>query len=423
MLSRENNELLCRVGPGTPMGEVFRRFWNPICLTSQVPLRRDPLRVEILGEYLVAFRNAAGEIGLLPESCMHRGVSLALGRVEEDGIRCLYHGWKYAIDGTVIDLPNALSESRRSLRSRSYPVREAGGLVWAYLGPPDKQPPFPNWPFFKIPVANMRVNRIDADVNYMQQLEGGTDPSHVGILHTNFARPGWDRGEFSKNPDADNPAALWSADLDPVLDVEDTEFGFHYAAIRELPGNAEGLHNVRVVPVVMPSTRIIPSVALQFLIFEVPMNDTRTATFGVTFRPDGGPVDQWKLNEASGRHDPALFCEKTHRYLGSWNNAFGQARENMDRNWSGIHGVVMEDMAMSMTQGPIVDRSVEHLVAADKTIVRARQQLLESARRVMEGGDPIGVHADLSNIAGCDRNVAPSTRWQDLVPGHAARRA
>jgi len=291
MLSREKNELLCRVGPGTPMGEVFRRFWNPICLASQVPEKRDPLRVEILGEHLVAFRNAAGEIGLLPEACLHRSVSLALGRVESDGIRCLYHGWKYAIDGRVVDLPNALPDAQPTLRSRSYPVREAGGLVWAYLGPPEKQPPFPRWPFFKVPVANMRVNRINADVNYMQQLEGGTDSSHVGILHTNFARPGWERGEFSANPDTDNPAALSTADLAPTLDLEDTDFGFHYAAMRELPGDADGLHNVRIVPIVMPSTRIIPSVALQFVIFEVPMNDTRTATFGVTFRPDGGPVD------------------------------------------------------------------------------------------------------------------------------------
>lgn len=418
MLSNAENETLCRVGPGTPMGAVFRRFWHPVCLSEQIARPDcDPVRVEILGERLVAFRDTAGKVGLLEEGCPHRGVSLALGRNEDNGLRCLYHGWKFATDGTILDMPNCPDlRLARNIKAKTYPIREGGGFLWAYLGPADRMPPFPKWRFLEIPVDHMRVNRIDADVNYMQQLEGGADTSHVGILHSNFARPGWMTGSFNANTDQDNPAALATGDLAPTLAVEDTPFGFHYAAIRQVEGNeADGKRNVRVVPIVMPSTRIIPSPAVQFIIFEVPMNDTRTATFAASYRLDGGPVDQWKLNEMSGRHNPALFDEATHRYIGTWENRFGQDRGRMSEDWSGIKGVVMEDMAMAMSQGAIADRSKEHLVPADQAVVRCRRQLLESARRVAEGGDPIGVEVDVSTIRAIDATVPGNVRWQDLV--------
>lgn len=418
MLSRADNETLCRVAPGTPMGAVFRRFWHPVCLSEQIARPDgDPVRVEILGERLVAFRDTAGRLGLLEEGCPHRGVSLALGRNEDAGLRCLYHGWKFAVDGTIIDMPNCPDlRLAENVRAKTYPVREAGGFLWAYLGPAEKMPPFPTWRFLDIPVENMRVNRIDADVNYMQQLEGGADTSHVGILHSNFARPGWMTGAFNANTDQDNPAALATSDLAPTLALEDTPFGFHYAAIRQVEGNeADGKRNIRVVPIIMPSTRIIPSPAVQFIIFEVPINDTRTATFAASYRLDGAPVDQWKLNEMSGRHNPELFDEKTHRYIGTWENRFGQDRARMSDDWSGIKGVVMEDMAMAMSQGAIADRSTEHLVPADQAVVRCRRQLLESARRVADGGDPIGVEVDVSTIRAIDATVPGNVRWQDLV--------
>lgn len=380
MLSHADNELLCRVGPGTAMGDVFRRFWNPVCLAEQVAEPNgDPLRVQVLGERLVAFRDTQGRLGLLEEGCPHRGVSLALGRNENDGLRCLFHGWKFAVDGTILEMPNCVDAGlRQRIKAKTYPVREAGGLIWAYLGPADKMAAFPHWPFFDLPVTNMRINRMDAEVNYMQQLEGGADTSHVGLLHSNFARPGWMEGGFTANTDPDNPAALATNDLAPTLLLEDTEFGFHYAAIRQLDSDAaDGRRNVRVMPIIMPSTRIIPSPAMQFVVFEVPLDDTRTATFAVSYRLDGAPVDRQKLNEVSGRVNPQLFCDRTHRYLGTWATRFGQDRARLSESWSGIQGVVMEDMAMAMSQGAIADRSKEHLVAADQAVVRARRQLLE----------------------------------------------
>jgi phenylpropionate dioxygenase-like ring-hydroxylating dioxygenase large terminal subunit len=419
MLSTEDNERLCRIGPGTPMGRVFRRYWNPVCLAEELPAPDgQPLRVQILGENLMAFRDSTGDLGLIGEACPHRGVSLALGRVEDGGVRCLYHGWKFNVKGELLDTPTERDPRvRERIRARRYPVREAAGLLWAYLGPPASEPPFPNWRFMGFTLAQLKVVRINAPCNYMQQLEGGTDSSHVGILHSNFARPGWMTGEFTPNPDRDNTASLASDDLSPELHVEDTAFGFHYAALRALPpADGQAMHNVRIVPIVMPATRIIPSPDMQVVVFEVPMSDTRTASFTVAYRLDGGSFDKQKFDRLRGRDQPALFNPQTHDYLGGWDDAFGQDRRAMASNWSGIRGIHMEDMAMSVSQGAIVDRSEENLLAADKALVRARRQLLASARRLEEGGEPIGVRADFSAIVACDKTIPRGLAWQTLVP-------
>lgn len=424
MLSKENNELLCRVGPGTPMGDVFRRFWNPVLMARELPAADGtPLRLRILGENLVLFRDTDGELGLLDELCLHRRVSLALGRVEGGGIRCLYHGWKYDVGGKILEAPNVKDPRVPDrLQTRAYPVREAGGLVWAYMGPKELEPPFPNWRFIDLPADRIVVARQDTGSNYMQVYEGGADTSHVGILHTNAARPGWIEGAFTANDDKDNPAALATNDLAPALDLEDTEFGFHYAAIREMPAHGgEPKKNIRIVPLIMPSTRIIPSPAMQFVVFEVPIDDVNTRSLHVGYRLDGGAFDRSNYDRPRGRDNPDLLDPVTFRYLGNWDNRFGQDRAAMKDDWTGIRGVVMEDIAMSMSPGPIVDRENEHLVPADAAVVRARRQLLESARRVAAGQAPIGVGADLSRVMGCDETIPTSRRWQDLAPGHKAR--
>ena len=295
----------------------------PPLLASGLPLEQiarpdcDPLRVEILGERLVAFRDTAGKVGLLEELCPHRGVSLALGRNEESGLRCLYHGWKFAVDGTILDMPNCPGPAAAPEHQGQDLSDPRGGRFPVGLSRPGRQDAaVPNWRFLDIPVENMRVNRIDAEVNYMQQLEGGADTSHVGHPPFRICAAGLDDGRLQRDTDPDNPAALAANGRSRRrLMLEDTPFGFHYAAIRQVDGRrADGQRNVRVVPIIMPSTRIIPSPAVQFIVFEVPMNDTRTATFAVSYRLDGAPVDQWKLNEMSGRRNPALFDEATHRY-------------------------------------------------------------------------------------------------------------
>ncbi|KUH69835.1 hypothetical protein AU184_08865 [Mycolicibacterium novocastrense] len=424
MLSKENNELLCRVGPGTPMGNVFRRFWNPIVMAKELPeADGTPLRVRILGENLVLFRDSSGQLGLLDELCLHRRTSLALGRVEEMGIRCLYHGWKFSTDGKLMEVPNCKDPRiQERLRTRAYPVREAGGLAWAYMGPPQLEPPLPNWRFMQIPPENVLVSKQDTGSNYMQVYEGGADSSHVGILHTNAARPGWIKGKAIEGANSPSGALLASDDLAPDLELEDTEFGFHYAALREMPSeDGEPKKNIRIMPLIMPSTRIIPSTTMQFVVFEVPIDDVNTRSLHVAYRLDGEAFDKSGYDRPRGRDNPELLDPVTFRYLGSWENRFGQDRDAMKQDWTGIRGVIMEDIAITMSPGPLIERHEEHLVPADAAVVRARKQLLDSAQLVQDGQDPIGLCADLSAVIACDETISVGRRWQELAPGHKAR--
>ncbi|WP_051342095.1 Rieske 2Fe-2S domain-containing protein [Pseudonocardia spinosispora] len=239
MLSTEENEYLCRIGPGTPMGALLRRYWTPICLSSDVPDPDGPPRVfRLFGEDFVVFRDTNGTVGVLDEKCMHRGASLAIGRVEDCGIRCLYHGWKFGADGTIQETPNSEnSRFRERLRAPAHPVHEAGQLVWVYLGPADKQPPPPRFGWIDLPRENLAMTKMVVTGNWVQAVEGEIDSSHVGLLHQTeleLAR----QGVF--DPEGIGSDRFPATDDAPRLEVEDTEFGFHYAALRKLSGDQDG---------------------------------------------------------------------------------------------------------------------------------------------------------------------------------------
>jgi phenylpropionate dioxygenase-like ring-hydroxylating dioxygenase large terminal subunit len=399
------------------MGNVFRRYWLPVCSSAQLAKPDgDPLRVTLVGERLVAFRDSNGKVGVLDELCPHRGASLALGRVEECGIRCLYHGWKFAVDGTVLDTPNNRDESfKKRVKARAYPVREEGGLVWTYLGPAEKLPAFTRYAFMDVPDEHRTVLRVNVKANYLQLLEGGFDSSHVGILHSNVARPGWIDNAVTRSADETNPANLSVDDNAPTLDPENTDFGFYYAAFRQA-GDAKGTINVRVVPFIMPSTRIIPAPTQFYTVFETPADDESTSTFLVIHGQ--APVDRERVKALLGLDDPRCWSEKDCEFKLSWADRFGQDRQRMKENWTGLRGVEQEDAVISLSMGPIFDRSKEHLVPADKAVVRVRQRLLESARTVEQGGDPVGVGVDLADVGAPDVNVAADTNWRTIVPHH-----
>ncbi|HXP93053.1 MAG TPA: Rieske 2Fe-2S domain-containing protein, partial [Candidatus Binatia bacterium] len=243
MLPKEKNELLTRVGPGTPMNALFRRYWMPALLSSDLPdPDGDPKSFTLLGETYVAFRDSSGRVGVFDELCCHRSASLALGRVEDGGIRCIFHGWKFAVDGTILDTPNVADPSYKTrLRAPAYPVREAGELIWVYLGPKEIEPPFREYEYMRLPPSHRMVMRMTLDCNYLQIVEGGLDSTHVGILHRDLAR------SFDEKPQ-ELPDHLQSkrqellSDLAPELDVRDTEFGFHYAALRRANDGTNNRH-------------------------------------------------------------------------------------------------------------------------------------------------------------------------------------
>ena len=416
MLSHADNEILCRIGPGTPGGTLMRRFWHPVCTSAQLP-QPDcaPLRVRLLGENYVAFRDTEGKVGFLEELCMHRGASLALGRVEEGGIRCLYHGWKFSASGAVLETPNhADPKYAARMKAPAFPVREEGGIVWAYVGPLELLPAFSRYAFMDSAPNHRVVLRVNVACNYLQLVEGGEDSSHVGVLHTNMARPGWKDDEFTRNPDVVNPAALASNDLEPALKIEETAFGFHYVALRKT--DEPGVRNARVVPFIVPYGRIIPAPAFQFTVLEVPEDDTHTSTYIVVHCD--APVTEEKIIELLGLNDPTYYDRKNCTFTAGWTDSFGQNRELMKENWTGLRGVEVEDATIGLSQGPLYDRSREHLVPADQAVVRVRRVLLASIRRVMENQQPPALGLDLRGVSACDRQLEEGAAWQDLLPAH-----
>ena len=230
MLKREDNELITRVGPGTPMGATLRRYWMPALLSSEVSHPdSDPVRVRILGEDLIAFRDTNGSVGLIQNNCPHRGASLFFGRNEEAGIRCVYHGWKFDVTGQCVDMPNeptqkrgapAESDFKHKVRAVAYPTAEKAGVVWTYLGPREKQPPVPDLEWMRAPAGQCWISKTFENCNYLQAMEGGLDTSHSSFLHRDLTAEG-----------LANPRARSTA---PRLEILNTDYGYMYASIRHL---------------------------------------------------------------------------------------------------------------------------------------------------------------------------------------------
>lgn len=426
MITEQENNILTQVGPNTPMGRMMRRYWLPVCASSQLPKPDgDPLRVRMLGQDYVAFRDTSGKVGVLHEMCMHRRASLALGRVEDGGIRCLYHGWKFAVDGTIQEAPNHTDERFRARNcAPAYPVREAGNMVWAYFGPKDKEPPFQHYGFFDGPDANRVILRINTPANYLQLWEGGCDSSHVGILHSNRANPAWKDKSFVAVTDEDyNPGALSVGDNAPILEVENTDYGYHYVAKRRAGPADDGTerYSVRVTPVIFPTGRIIPAPSFQFYVFEVPQDDHKTSTYLVCHGDK--PVDREDIKRIMGLDNRRFWREEDCEFRASWDDRLGQDRSRMDEDWSGFAGIEQEDAIIAVSMGPIVERHKELLVAADMAVVRLRERLLESVRLNEAGKNPIGL--DIANYAPvkalADTVIGHNERWQDYVPSNMGK--
>jgi phenylpropionate dioxygenase-like ring-hydroxylating dioxygenase large terminal subunit len=420
MLSHEDNETLCRVGPGTRMGRLMRRYWHPIAASSQLPKPDGaPLRTKLLGEQFVVFRDSSGKVGVLNEYCMHRGVSLALGRVEQGGIRCLYHGWKFAVDGTLLETPNHPDPRLcQALRAPSYPVRERSGLIWTYLGPKELEPPFRRFGFDEAPDNCRVIHRVNVPCNYLQLAEGGVDSSHVGILHTNQVRPSW--RAMRQQTDAGVLDAAIMEDNAPSLEIEDTPFGYHYAAIRNAMGEGgkRGLRNVRITPVILPTLRVIPATFYQFTVFETPMDDVSTATYVITHSVDR-PISYEEMTRVHGLDDPRFWSPEDCWFRATWDDRLGQDRDGMNESWTGHRGIQREDVVIGMSSLPIVDRTQEHLVAADQAVVRLRRRMMDAVLMEEAGQDPPGLMTeDMTRIAARDQDIAGDRRWQDLAPEH-----
>lgn len=407
-MNKEQHERLIRVGKGTRMGEFMRRYWHPVALSSQVAQPDGaPLLTWLLGERLVVFRDTNGDVGVLDDHCPHRGVSLSLGRNEECGLRCLYHGWKFAVDGRIMETPNHDSAAyRERKRARAFPVREQSGLVWTYIGEGDP-PPFRTFDFDAAPAESRHAFRANSPANYLHLWEGGVDSSHVGILHTNDARPNWGKGRRGEQVDSSS----WDK-LSPSYEVEDTDYGFRYVAFREV-SDSGGDRHARHVPAILPSMRIIPGHAdFSIMIIEVPMTDTQTATYQIAYSFNEPLTRQWAANFLGFK--PPLYDEEKCTVNMHFPGGLGQDRSAMDFNWSGLPAIEFEDVAMAVTLGDFEwDRSNENLVAADIAVMRLRQVLLKALDGAESGAPAPAVNQpDMSQIVAYDRILAANEDWK-----------
>ncbi|HZT08863.1 MAG TPA: Rieske 2Fe-2S domain-containing protein [Chloroflexota bacterium] len=418
MLSKEENELITRTGPGTPGGEMFRRFWLPACLSSELPEPDgDPVRVRLLGEDLVAFRDSRGRVGLMPENCPHRGAALYFGRNEEGGLRCLYHGWKCDVDGNLLDTPCEPEGSvvRDRVKADVYPVHEQGGVIWAYLGPRGTRPPFPDFHWTLVPAPNRSIKKVFEECNYLQSLEGSMDRSHNPVLH--------DGRDIMRYPD--EQAHLRQKPR--RVEVVDTRYGLVHVATQPDPRDPGGGKAVSARPFVVPFTSYVTGPE---------SGNWGDASCDVGAHPWGVhlfvPADDYSNWYYEIRYHPSMEVDQIEpdRFLvvgvdidesgrkikRRLENRYLQDRGAMraKRTFSGIPGRPHEDMAMIESMGPIYDRTREHLGLADVVTIRLRQRLLDAVRAVQDGREPPGLDPTIpyDRLAVFSRVVPSDTPWQ-----------
>lgn len=418
MLSAKENDLMCRVGKDTPMGKAMRRYWTPAMQSDDLPEPGgDPRRLVLLGDSYVAFRGEDGKVAVLDELCPHRRVSLALGRVDGCTIQCIFHGWTFAADGELLEAPNVWEENfTKRVRAKSYPVREAGGLVWVYLGPKELEPPFPHYPWFDVEPKN-RINvYLVEQCNYVQTMEALWDSSHLNILHQSPLAVGGEIDlEFGKKT-----RNLLLSDK-PRFEAEATDFGFHYAAIRP-DGDKE---HARIQAFIPPYSEHNPNGDLWMSV--VPIDDYNSIYYHVwwdTTRDIG--LEPYRTEHVThiGLDDDALrsfgmtydsIDNPDKPYI---HNGFKQDRAAMreGRSFSGFHSFTQEDSAVLMSAGELKDRSEEHLANSDTGIAMLYRTLLKIAKSGETGEDPVGLNADPMQIIGRSAHIPEGGTWQDLVP-------
>ena len=414
MVTAQDNELLTRTGPGTSMGEVMRRYWIPALISWElVEPDGPPVRVKLLGEELVAFRDTNGRIGLLDEFCPHRRVSLWLGRNEECGLRCVYHGWKYDVDGNCVDQMNEPRQFKERVHLAAYPTVELGGVIWAYMGPSELQPPPPRFAWTQVPDTHRHVTKVIQECNWLQGLEGGIDTSHAQILHRNFT------SEVG-------PTSSGARGGAPDVEVDETDYGYRYAGI--YPRGDEGTF-IRAYHYVMPWTQIRPggrdardpTSELNSRIAGhvwVPMDDENSMVWNWQYSISDEPLSPDEREERTLGNSPDSVDQSTFRSFANMTNNWRIDREaQRNKSFTGIAGINTQDRAVQESMGPIVDRSREFLGPADMAIVTARRMLTDAIRTVQDGGAPLGTGNSYYPVRAMQNLIPNSVDWREpLLP-------
>ena len=382
MLSRDDNQLLTRVGPGTPMGDLLRRFWFPILLADELPEPDcDPRRVRVLGEYFVAWRNTSGVLGLLDARCPHRGTDLSMGMSQENGIYCPRCLWKFDVDGNILELPMEPEDSPLwKVKAPAFKITEYGGMIWAYLGPQDDMPDLPEFEHTRVEPDQRHVSRFLVECNYMQGVEGGLDASRVAALER--------AGSMDKAEILDNEPSH-------TVEAKSTDYGLLIGTVLDADGNINP--ELQVTHWLMPFYTTAPADADGILegVAWVPIDDESTMAFAVTYNPKR-KLSKKVLNDIRlGKRAHPQLDEGTLRRARNRENGF-QERKRTDGKFVGFADRFKTSLEMAIacqeSMGTIVDRSQETLGPNDGAVEGARKILMTAAVDLMEGTIPVIIH-------------------------------
>lgn len=412
MLRKEVNELLTQTGPETTMGNMFRRYWIPALLAEELPEDDcPPVRVKLLSERLIAFRDSDGKYGLMDEFCAHRGVSLWFGRNEEGGLRCPYHGWKYDTTGQCIEVPSEPADSGfcEKIKLQAYPLVKIGDILWTYMGPKDEQPPYPEFEFATVPANQTFTSKRFQECNWLQAMEGGIDSSHVSFLHS---------GNLNTDPlfkgARGNQYNL--ADKMPFFEVVKHEGGLYVGARRNAE---EGKYYWRITPWVMPCFTMVPPRGDHPIHghFWIPIDDENCWAWSFDYHPTRAltDVELEALEAGKGVHCeyvPGTYipkANKTNDYL------MDRQAQKEGRTYSGVEGIAIQDSSLQESMGPIVDRTKENLVSTDNGVIMARQMLRKAATALKDKGViPPGVDPVHQRIRSVSVVLPPEQAFEDV---------
>ncbi|WP_260858692.1 aromatic ring-hydroxylating dioxygenase subunit alpha [Paraburkholderia sp. BCC1885] len=406
MLTASDNRLLTLVEGDAPMGAMLRsHYWVPAAISEKLVSDGAPLRVRLVGRDYVVFRSTDGRVGCFDERCPHRSASLALARNEDNALRCIFHGWKFSVDGKCVEVPTEVSDQKRFCESvpiKAHPTREASGIVWVWLGDSDPAV-FPSFEFMGLPECQRVPMRQALHYNWLQGVEGTMDSAHVGVLHTSWLRE-IARGSGHAHAAGENRA--------PRYEIDEQPYGFRYAAHRSLE---EGGIYTRVNVFVMPWFGFIcpgdkPD-GDRTAIFSVPADNEHSVHWMVKYNPYRELSSPYQTMFS----DPANWPPAP----GTPENVWGQDRELMRHgSFTGFTHVTTEDFAVASSAGPIADRTNEFLNSGDLAIVRLRRQLLNAVREFEDGRQPtLADHAaiDYGSIRPVADKIAKESDWRSIT--------
>ena len=389
MTTERESEILTRVGPGTPMGTLMRHYWLPALKSSELVADGEPVRFKLLGENLIAFRDTAGRIGVMDHRCPHRCASLFFGRNEEGGIRCVYHGWKFDVEGKCLDMANvpAHQDFKHKVHAKAYKATERNGLVWVYMGERETAPPLPAIESHLLAEGDVTIDMAMRECNWLQALEGDIDTSHFSFLHIGSTK-------LEELPEGDL-SRYQILNKTPEFASDETPWGTMYAAFRPaMPGQMYW----RVAHFMFPCFTMQPNGEFARQIGSrawVPLDDTHVMFIQVNWTGMKRATSNTATGKPLAGSTGAFEClPNTTDWLGRWRITRNMGNDYMidreaQRNdviYTGISGIHTQDQAVTESMGGIVDHTHEHLAPSDLMITQTRRRLLRAVQALQNDG-------------------------------------